>query len=144
MPAITPPKPKSYRLTATKEIIAGSLPNDSRHCVLEETIRVRIAGAYSVQVTSEVTRFNVGEWRFYYPTPPNAAAIAARFDDTGKRPRPFKFMLNARSCMGVKAVIRTGPKPAPDPTKKKRKETAAPKRSGKRRYHGLKVIVVKA
>ena len=131
--------PRSHSIHCTKEIIAQSVPRNSRWCIVAIAVRDQIQDAYSVEVTAETIRFNIRETRFIYPTQARVAAILIRYDTTGRRPRAFKFRMNASQGYTCPVVRRPHAKRGPDKIKRGTKPKV---RHSLRRYVGLKQIVV--
>lgn len=130
---------KTYNVYVTREIIDNAERNDSAHCMAADAIRETIDGVWSLDVSSELIRFNLGETRYMYPTPARVSVEAQKFDDDGPEAvQPFKFSLDGRQACSA-PVIRYGPrgkpnKPRTSPNRKRKPGV----RWTKRRYSGLK------
>jgi hypothetical protein len=132
-------KIKTHHIFVSREIIDNAERNDSAHCMGADAIRETIEGAWSVDVSAELIRFNIGEVRYMYPTPAKVSIEAEKFDLEGPEAvEPFKFTLDSRQGCSA-PVIRSGPrnkpnKPRTGPNRKRKPGV----RWSKRRYAGLK------
>jgi hypothetical protein len=134
---------KSKFITVPEEIIKKSKRENSRHCMVADAIRRAVPEAYSVDVTAESIRFNVGETRYYFTTPSRVAQNIAMYDE-GRQVHPFKFTLQNGYTAPV--LRQTRAKPAPGNVSKTRKRRLGQKDKTvrmTRRRAGLKVIEVR-
>lgn len=146
------PRPKSYCIYVTRDIIDSSVPNDGARCMAAQAIRIQL-GASSVDVSSEYIRFNMGEFRYCYPFPAHVGQKIAQFDkeDGGDNIRPFKFWLQRDAGFVARVVRRRSPNTKVrhvnldnvcgcQNTNKNKDTSGVARRCSKRRYHGLKVV----
>src|SRR3974390_1998032 len=77
----------SHKIKVTKEIIRNCLPNSQTHCMEAYAVRIAIPGSWSIKVTSESIRFNLGGnhregegTRYNYPNPRRAGRHAENLD----------------------------------------------------------------
>lgn len=144
-------EPKNWTIKITKQDILTAKPNHSGRCMVANGGRHCIFGSYSIDVTADTFRFNLGEGkdatRFVYDIPARVGAFIAAFDDEEKRKtlKPFIFRLDARQC----AVRLVEFRPKHPETKRKtvkfkttgsKKDKACHRKSIVRRRHGLKVL----
>lgn len=141
-------KPKSYKIKVPQSVIDKASKQNSKRCMVAQSVRQEIPGARSVDVTSSRVKFTLGKTRFVYDMPGKAAKAVELYDDAGPwAVEPFSFTLDERQC--TTGPVIKHPKRA---YKKRSKTTAAKIRNGKtrrkrvskdqthvsRRRHGLK------
>jgi len=144
------PRIKSRTIKITREIIDSAIPQNTSHCLLAEGIRKSIPDSYSVYVSGEFVKFNVGDHkkvtgtRYCYQLTSATSKKAEEFDTMEENGisrshfKPFLFVLDGRHATSAK-VVKAGPQSGLKRKKKatgyKRKVTE--KRCSVRRYRGL-------
>lgn len=126
-------KIQSITVNVSEEVLNNSTKAESSKCMIAQALRKK--GAYSVNVTAESARFNLGDTRYHYPLPAKAAVKLIEFDK-GNIPEPFKFVLKANTgtCAPVARPVRKSR------GKTKKQSTKPTTLRCKRRFHGLRVI----
>lgn len=139
---------KSFLVKVPQEIIDSAKPEYSSKCMVAQAIRRNIRNSYSVHVTAETVRFNVGDdktvtgTRYLYPLPGVAIAAIRQFDIDRTKVRPFQFTLDGRSDFSMTApVVKRGERGLNNKKKIKRKSAgkkrpASLRRCPVRRYRG--------
>lgn len=92
----------NIKITVPKEIIDGSIKQDSRLCMIANSIQGRLPWARHISVDVQSIRFNhpKSRKRYIYLTPPQAQKALVLFDQ-GVKVKPFEFHLRG-SDMVVK------------------------------------------
>ena len=141
-------KPKSWNIAVDEPIIKRAQPNSQAHCLIAEAVRARIPGAWSVRVTTEAVKFNLGgdyktydpeATRFRYDLPSRVGIMAANFDKDRDSVKPFRFQLDARTATYAPVLWR-GPASKPYQKRKRYRRTSAGRRCTERRHVGLAVV----
>lgn len=133
---------KNFTVSITDDILKRSKPGTSKECMVAMAVREQIPGAWSVNVSSDSIRFNLGGerddegTRYSFPTPALAAMCIQKFDD-GKKVRPFRLRLQAAQCY-TSPVLKRGSQRKSRHKKKTRQRPAA--RCTVRRFHGIRLI----
>jgi hypothetical protein len=141
------PDIKSHKIEVSKEIIEFSKKTHRSQCMVAQAIRRDLPGAWSVKVTSDTIKFNIGGegeskeqgFRYCYDTPGRVGLAIAKFDSEGPGSiEPFSFKLDARQGL-VAPIIKKGSQKKSTHKKGAKRENLG-KRCAVRRYHGLAVV----
>ena len=121
----------------THDLIADSVQQDSRHCMIAEAVRNR--GFKGVVVTAETISFNDGQTRYMYPMPARIATKLLAFD-AGKPVKPFDITLNGNTALARPIYKRKPVGPATQKRAKRGKRTVV---KSTQRRNGIATIIVK-
>jgi len=84
----------NIKISVPEEVIAQSVQQDSRLCMIANSIQGRLPWATHISVDVQSIRFNHREsrQRYIYLTPPEAQKALVLFDQ-GVKVKPFSFLL---------------------------------------------------
>jgi hypothetical protein len=137
----------SRKISITQDIIDRAIPGTGSKCMVAMALRERVPNIYSIHVTSEWVRFNIGDCkaitgiRYMYPVPARAMRAVRQFDIDRSKVKPFTFNLDGRDATTA-VVVKIGPRNSLDHKRKKNsvKRNVGPVRCRSRRYQGLVAI----
>jgi len=115
----------NIKITVPAEVIENSVREDSRLCMIANSIQGRLPWATHISVDVQSIRFNhrAERKRYVYLTPPEAQKALVLFDQ-GVKVRPFSFHLRAADLRvhAMRAKFKKATKPsrayARNPTKR--------------------------
>jgi hypothetical protein len=131
---------KPWIYAAEEGLYNISLRNDSRLCILANSVAYSIEDAIQINCSAEVICIKLAGWNVTWKTPPKLAKMAYDWDAHGLKHKPFRVRLGRPSLCreqnrpkrsGIK-LKRTGKYVGESQKRKNNKRTS-------RRWHGLKL-----
>ncbi len=125
-------------LDVTKNVLAAAQPKNTAYCMY--AIPLRLMGASSVNITAETIRWNKNGKRHIAPMPAKGTINLQAFDKKGRNAvKPHRLVIKHRDIFSRPVELRGPQKKG----KHKKRRSIGPRRCS-RRYHGLKIIEIRA